>query len=80
MITKINLKGEQSKVCKKKIFLIFKIPITSYPLPKKNISENFLHTEISRIRFRYIFCSNGVNWWKVAESNMLSTPNACISP
>ena len=47
MTTKIILKCERNKVCKKKLFLIFKIPLTYFlPITKKNIPEKFLQTEI----------------------------------
>ena len=48
MVTKIILKGEQNKVCKKKEkngFLRFQ-SFTSYPLPKITIPQTFLLTHI----------------------------------
>ena len=48
MITKIILKRERNKVCKKKIkngFLRFHY-FTSYSLPKITIPQNFLLTQI----------------------------------
>ena len=54
MINKIILKGERNKVFKKYIFLIFKIPLTSFLDVTKKNPENFLLTEMLDILSRLI--------------------------